>query len=279
MWGIDYYLLPSQDYFAIDQTDLFMLDLIESRIDSEEQMIIPEEFYQKEDDNGVNAAEYLFGRQQNDNSTFLYEIIGKKTVSAKTYRELQQEENIGYVAFQKEQDVLKKETTVQSVCKNMEDCTEQNDDLLKVRRYYMMKVDSYEQYIERIYKAFPSLLFHKEAFCKIGKLGAFKECVNELHRHLCILNDFGKKLYFELGQKEEVVFAYLRSKYDITCSGKGSNERKEFKLEFDGIKVTCNPHTKFYNGNNDQRIYFCWGRDEIENHKIVIARIGNHWDK
>lgn len=278
MWEIDYYMLPSQDYSAIDQTDIFMLDLIESRIDSEEQMIIPEEFYQKEDDNGVNAAEYLFGQQQNDISTFLYEIIGKKTLSAKTYEEVQQEENIGYVALQKE-DVLKKEITVQNVCKNIEESTNQNDDLLKVRRYYMMQVNSYEQYIERIYKAFPNLLFHEDAFFKISKLGVFKDCVNELHRHLCTLNDYGKKLYFELNQKEEDVFAYLQSKYDIVCSGKGSNERNEFKLEFDGIKITCNPHTKFYDGYNDQRIYFCWGREEIDNHKMIIGRIGNHWDK
>ena len=278
MWRIDYYMLPSKNYSEINQTDIFMLDLIESRIDSEEQILIPKEFYQKEDDNGVNATEYLFGQQQNDNSNFLCEIIGKQPLSEKTYEELQQEENIGYVAFQKE-EVFKKEITVQNVCKNIEESTNENDDLLKVRRYYMIQVSSYEKYRERVYKAFPNLLFHEAAFCKIGKLGAFKECIKELHRHLCILNDYGKKLYFELNQKEEAVFAYLQSKYDIVCSGKGSNERNEFKLEFDGIKITCNPHTKFYNGYNDQRIYFCWGRKEISNHKIIIGIIGNHWYK
>lgn len=43
--------------------------------------------------------------------------------------------------------------------------------------------------------------------------------------------------------------------------------------------ITCNSHTKFYKGNNDQRIYFSWGRKEIDNYKLIIISVGPHWDK
>ena len=76
---------------------------------------------------------------------------------------------------------------------------------------------------------------------------------------------------------------YADSGYDIICSGKGSNEEKSYNKEIiyndKKFQLTCNPHTKLYNKRTDQRIYFCWGRDEIENHRIIVVRIGDHWDE
>lgn len=67
------------------------------------------------------------------------------------------------------------------------------------------------------------------------------------------------------------------------CSGKGSKEDKSYNKEIiynnEKFQLTCNPHTKLYNKRTDQRIYFCWGREEIENHRIIVVRIGDHWDE
>ena len=69
--------------------------------------------------------------------------------------------------------------------------------------------------------------------------------------------------------------------WDIICSGKGSKEETEYNKKIKWMEkeyiLTCNPHTKLYKKNTDQRIYFCWGRKEIDNHKIIIVRIGDHW--
>lgn len=71
--------------------------------------------------------------------------------------------------------------------------------------------------------------------------------------------------------------------FTVICSGKGSNENMEFNEEFSykgkTYLLTCNPHTKLFEKRTDQRIYFCWGRDEIEDHRIIIVRIGDHWQE
>lgn len=94
-----------------------------------------------------------------------------------------------------------------------------------------------------------------------------------------MLNDYGQKIYFGEDKNESVALKNLASKYGIICSGKGSNENIEYKEIYKGVEITCNPHTKLHSRYSNQRIYFCWGRDEIENHKIIIVKIGDHWKK
>ena len=128
---------------------------------------------------------------------------------------------------------------------------------------------------------FTSLVFHKQAFKHANKLGRCSDVVEELTRHLMVLNDAGKKLYEYNGKNEKVTLDMIKASYHIECSGKGSKEETAFnkEMEYLGKKyvLTCNPHTKLYKRNSDQRIYFCWGRKEIENHNIIIVRIGDHW--
>lgn len=105
--------------------------------------------------------------------------------------------------------------------------------------------------------------------------------MDELIRHLTILNDVGNKLYTYHNKNEKATLEELKSSYHLECSGKGSNERKSYNKDFiyDNKKyqLTCNPHTKLYKKRSDKRIYFCWGRDEIKNHSMIVVRIGDHW--
>lgn len=110
-------------------------------------------------------------------------------------------------------------------------------------------------------------------------MGDFESNIEELHKHLSVLNDYGQKIYFGEDKNESVALKNLASKYGIICSGKGSNENIEYKEIYKGVEITCNPHTKLHSRYSNQRIYFCWGRDEIENHKIIIVKIGDHWKK
>ena len=90
-------------------------------------------------------------------------------------------------------------------------------------------------------------------------------------------------LYRYYGGNEKRVLDELKSSYDIICSGKGANEKEEYNcnMMYDGKNyvLTCNPHTKLFQAHTNQRIYFCWGRAEIDSHKIIVARIGDHWGK
>ena len=102
-------------------------------------------------------------------------------------------------------------------------------------------------------------------------------------RHLCVLNDYGDKVYDYTGKNEKNALLELQSCFKIYCSGKGSNETMTYNKDmyFKGEKysLTCNPHTKLFKKHSNQRIYFCWGRVEIDNHKIIIVRIGDHWNE
>lgn len=166
----------------------------------------------------------------------------------------------------------------------MEDdkCLKVND-VIKIKRFYINRVENYEIYKDRVRMCFPNIVFHDDAFKYVEKLGKCSDVVKELTRHLSILNDVGKKLYEYHNKNEKATLAELKSGYDIECSGKGSKEEESYNKDiiYNGKKfqLTCNPHTKLYKKRTDQRIYFCWGREEIENHSIIVVRIGDHWAK
>lgn len=96
-----------------------------------------------------------------------------------------------------------------------------------------------------------------------------------------MINDCGAKLYSYYAGDESKVFKALKSKYNIECSGKGSKESKRYDktMLYDGVRynLTCNPHTKLFSKSTNQRIYFYRGREEIENHKLIVVHIGAHW--
>lgn len=157
------------------------------------------------------------------------------------------------------------------------------NDILQIKRFYLKKAEDYNILKDRARDCFPALVFHSEAFQNVEKLGKCADVAEELIRHLSVLNDVAKKTYDYHSKDEKIALAELKAGYDIVCSGKGSKEEKTYNKEMvygdRKYQLTCNPHTKLYRKGTDQRIYFCWGRDEIEDHRIIIVRIGDHWPK
>ena len=271
MWRIDFYLNPSDDYGKISYNDAYDLDTNIGKLKKSDNVLVPEEFYEIKDKNQVCAAEFLFSEEDNDVKRYLNEIISKQKSTYDSYKDIDMKNEFGYIIFPSDDIPPGKENIA------VKNTVAPNNDITKVKRNYILKVTTYDDYMERIKAAFPDILFHDNAFEHIKKLGKFTEVVQELTSHLTVLNDFAKKIYDENAGNEEETFRKIKSTHNITCSGKGSNENTDYKLKCRGITITCNPHTKFGNGHNDQRIYFSWGRNEIENHKIIIARIGDHW--
>ncbi len=269
MKSIDFYTLPSTNYNGITPDGACVWAENIENIEINDNFYIPNEFYSIPDKDGVTATEFLYG-QTNDLNTYIMQIMSTKHHVENTYSSLENDDLIGYLAFP--HDFIEDKKIKKCVHKSKRD-------ILNVKRNYALKSNSYEEYVKWFSGIFPNLLFHEHSWQSIEKLGDFESNIEELHKHLCVLNDYGQKIYFDAEKNEAVALANLGSKYGIICSGKGSNENIEYKEVYKGVKITCNPHTKLHSRYSDQRIYFCWGRDEIENHKIIIVRIGDHWKK
>ena len=267
MCRIRFYILPSTCYGKITVDDLRVFEKNLNVIRAKDLFFVPNDFYYQKDLQNITALEYLYGNEQNDINTYLLDIISKEASTDNTYELISNQENVGYVAFAK--DVLKPEK--EKIC-----VYDSENDIIKVKRFYIMKAKSYEEYLVWVKDCFPKLVFLENAFESIGKLGRFQDVKEELQRHLIVLCDSAKSIYYECGKREEKDLSILNAKYGILCSGKGANEN-EFKVSYNGVKLTCNPHTKLFTEYSNQRIYFCWGRDDIENHNIIVVKIGDHW--
>lgn len=284
MWKLDFFLLPSKDYRGINGVEAYEFGERADYVRKRENLYVPDEFYEVSDSNNINAFDFLYGSEQNNISDYLSEIISKQKACSDTYVLIMEREEFGYVPISVND--VSEETAERCVVRvedeEQEKCVRVND-ILQVKRFYLKKAADYEIFKDRVMDCFPDLIFHKDAFQNIEKLGKCADITEELMRHLTVLNDAAKKTYDYHNKDEKAVLAELKAGYNIVCSGKGSKEEKRYNKEmiYGGRKyqLTCNPHTKLYHKRTDQRIYFCWGRDEIESHRIIIARVGDHWQE
>ncbi|MEY8430533.1 hypothetical protein AALC75_08415 [Lachnospiraceae bacterium 48-42] len=284
MWKLDFFILPSKDYKDINEEDIFEFGEKAEYLNRTEKFYIPTEFYYISDKNNITALDFLNENDQNDLSDYFLEIISKQRTCQDTYIDIERKKEYGYLPIC-ENDIT--EIITQICVKNVKDTEEEKylrvNDIIRIKRYYLKKVDNYKRFEDRVRDCFPNLVFHNDAFKYIEKLGKYSEVAEELVRHLAILNDVGQRLFYYHNKNEKDTLDELKSRYDIVCSGKGSKEEKSYNKDmfYNGRKfqLTCNPHTKFYREGTSQRIYFCWGRDEIESHSIIIVRIGDHWKK
>ncbi len=284
MWKLDFFIIPSQDYRSIDVNTAYEFGDRIDYLERNENVYIPEEFYNISDQKNITAFEFLYGNEQNDISDYLLEMISKQKTCYDTYAEINERTECGYLPISEEDiSVEIKPLCVMNVKDvEKEKCIQVND-ILRIKRLYLKKVDNYKTFENRAKDCFPNIVFHNDAFKYIEKLGKCADVVEELTRHLAVLSDAGKKIYGYYHKNEKEVLAELKAGYNIECSGKGSNEEKSYNKDIvyndQKFQLTCNPHTKLYKKRTDQRIYFCWGRDEIENHNIIVVRMGDHWQE
>lgn len=284
MWKLDCFILPSKNYKGIDENNAYEFGEKVEYLNRTEAIFVPDEFYDVPDKNDITASEFMYGNEQNDISDYCLEIISKQRICQDTYAEICKRIEYGYLPISKG-DVT---VDIEPICvENIKDEEEEKflrvNDVIQIKRFYLRKIEDYGIFVNKAGDCFPNIIFHSDAFLYIEKLGKCADVVEELIRHLIVLNDAGKKIYNYYNRNEKAVFAELKAGYDIECSGKGSNEEKSYNkdITYKGKKfhLTCNPHTKLYKKRTDKRIYFCWGRSEIENHNIIVVRIGDHWQE
>lgn len=281
MWKLDFFLLPSNNYYDICENDAYEFGEKVNYLNKNEKLYVPNEFYDRTDSNNMTAIDFLYG-EQSDLSDYISEIITKQKTCFDTYDTIDKNMECGYLPISKG-DIPEE---IEHICvKNIKDVEEEKclklNDVIKIKRFYIKRVKDYKIYEDRAKTCYPNLFFHNDAFEYVEKLGKCTDVIEELTRHLTILNDVANKLYEYHNKNEKNTLLELKSGYNIECSGKGSNEEESYNKDIiykdKKYLLTCNPHTKLYEKRTDQRIYFCWGRDEIENHRIIIVRIGDHW--
>lgn len=284
MWKLDFFILPSSNYKDINENEVYEFGEKVEYLNRTENIYIPEEFYDILDKNNMTALDFLYGNVQNDLSDYFFEVISKQKTCKDTYMEIGRRTEYGYLPISKS-DISKEiaQICIENIKNEEEERGLRVNDIVRIKRYYLKKVKEYKIFEDRVMACFPNIVFHNEAFQYIEKLGKCADVVEELTRHLIILNDVGKKTYDYYKKNEKETLAELKARYHIECSGKGSKEELSYNKDIiykdKKYQLTCNPHTKLYKKRTDQRIYFCWGRDEIENHNIIVVRIGNHWQE
>lgn len=276
MWKINFFAVPVKESSSINPSNINRFINLAEFIDVNDEFYIPKEYYETEMSNGQNICEFCFSEGDEDVKTLFREFIFKSRISEESYEVLfnmcdnpTNETNVAMTGFENNQFL-----------KNSILYTEDFLGVREVKRFYLGLCREYNEFASKIPFCFTNLTFLSESFDKIRKLGRLEDNINEIIRHLCVLNDYAKEIYIA-ENNENSTLQIIASKYNITCSGKGSNEG-EFKIDYQLgnmiERLTCNPHTKLYDGNNDYRIYFCWGREAIEEGKIIIAKMGGHWE-
>jgi hypothetical protein len=280
---IEFYLLPSGNYSNITEDDLLHLQNLTDDLKKTDLFVVPGEIWEIADCNGITISDFLFELPQSTLTDYLLEIVTKSKRTDMTYDDIEDDVLHGYVVISKSDIKPDKEKVTAYRYEDINyDTYIKVKDVVQVKRYYIKRIDNYNDYKLWASDCFPQLIFHEDAFKHVAKIGKCHDSNEELTRHLIVLNDVGATSYQYYNGNEKDIMAEFESGYNVICSGKGSNEEKTFNknINWQGTiyNLTCNPHTKLYQSNNDKRIYFCWGRDEIDNHKIIIVRIGNHWD-
>jgi hypothetical protein len=282
MSKLNFYLRPSGNYCQITSEEAVNLEKMVEYLQNQEKIFVPMEFWEKKDKFDISATDYLLGENQNDITDLLMETVSKTKACENSYKEITEFDQKGYAVISKKDIEPKYESiSVFDIDDKEENKKIEVNDITKTKRYYLLQTDTYEKYEKLSGECFNRLIFHDDAFKSINKLGKIKDIREELTRHLRVLNDVAGKLYLYYCGDEKAVLADLNAEWQIICSGKGSKEETEFNKKMQWMEkeyiLTCNPHTKLYKKYTDQRIYFCWGRNEIDNHKIIVVRIGDHW--
>lgn len=281
-------MLPvySYDLFSAELLLSFekMIDTIKANGDT---FCVPEEFYTIKDVQGIDfqdVVERVFDENQyenHDEMEFLMNMIYCNNQVDDSYNELLQEcqrqdeyrnEYIGFVKDQADvgSPVFKYTAT----------------DEESLHKVYRNVADHFTDYLE-LYawrtRCYPAILFTNDAFSGSTKIGTYQNNVAEMRKCLVVLNDDASFLYDSMSEEEAI--SSLQAKSGVKCSGKGVNERSAFKkkvrIKKNGsveYEISCIPHFKLEEAYSNKRLYFSWGRDEIDNHKIIVVHVGEHWN-
>ena len=162
------------------------------------------------------------------------------------------------------------------------------DSLIDFRRFHLgLFFSDAEYFIDECKKYYSKLLFHEKNYKSIAEI--LKGFSNKIIFHLNGLNDILPSLLIkkEFNNHTELLetFTEMASLDEIaTLEGK-NKDRLGFEFINDEGKseeVICEPHMKLSKSDNSDghyyknRIYFSFGKENIENSKILVGHIGEH---
>lgn len=164
------------------------------------------------------------------------------------------------------------------------------EDLINYYQTSSLQLQDFSELFDWKKKCFPSLLFTEDSFGNNHK--AFSDDNPTVFCHLyeqaihclAILNNQTDE--FHSLSNEQKINALQTQASNIECTGKGRNEKQEFKkdvfITIDGStqkrKLSCQPHFKLIRKDSDYRIYFSWGDNQIKHNTIIVVKLGNHWN-
>lgn len=255
-------------------------DLIDYINENNDELLLPDQFYEQKLVNDVLMYEYLYENEySSDARELLYSYLRELPPSDITYNDLFSAINAQVTNEYKA--LLGMSTNVFILQENL--YINSKEKWLKAHRFYLLKSNSLEEFIFNLEGCFPNLVFHERVYETIKVFKDIHSHSTELVRHLVSLNDYVKPVYLEVGITSGEIFRILKAERNIISSGRGDNEGLNLYIcifkndEGEPEEVKCNPHTKLYNAYSDYRIYFNWGKDNIKDGRILVGHIGNHW--
>ncbi|RXZ82395.1 hypothetical protein EBB07_09950 [Paenibacillaceae bacterium] len=282
---LSYYVAPLLDdnlsFSQFESNIIEFCDLLGSIIDNEDEIKVPAELYELAIVNDIIFADYLFNSEYaGDTRELFFEIIMKQNIADIDYNTLfnmlDSKENTSYSALT---------GIVENKFIDQDQLYVKNKNCICFpHRFYLLRSRNLDDFKRNYKKCFPLLIFHERIDRTLNVFNDISEHIEEVVRHLSVLNDFAKELYLESGGASDEIYRRLKSEYSIISSGRGSNESlSKFLCNFSNMdnefeEVRCNPHSKLYTEYSEYRIYFNWGRERIENGKILIGHIGGHWE-
>ena len=278
-------MLPVYSYELMDAQIMLRIDsLIKEIKELGDVFYVPVDFYSTKDIHQVDFSdlvEMCYSEHHDEMSMFI-DLIYQSKQDNITYDDLlnmarqQNDYQEAYTGFIKDQ--VDEESAKYCYIAT---------DRKSLRSLYRCIAEKFSEY-EHLYlwrkRCFPELLFTADAFDNSSKIGSYRNNYNEIQKCLSVLNDEGSMLY--PNSNEEEVLKIMQSKCGVNCSGKGAKEsstfKKKIKMKVNEYKdfqfeISCIPHFKLDTIYSNKRLYFSWGRNEIDNHKIIVVHIGEHW--
>ena len=281
MSKVEFNIVPVADYGSLNEEQVCEFENMIRYMKEQDLVYIPEEFYTEVDCQGKSFLDIMCERKDSSMQLFV-DLIMKQKNTSELYIQIRKRCQLEEVALAAvKENYHDKYKSIYTICKK--------EEVPRIKRTFLKQYKSYKQFIEKAGECYPDLIFHEQCFDSINVLGRYQDTIYELDKNLSALNDFGAEIYEKEQHNEARAINKLESQCSVICSGKGSNENKSFKIKYvhkkqikkescKEVELTCNPHLKLFSKHSNKRIYFCWGRKEIENHKIIVARIGGHWE-
>lgn len=273
MQTINFFILPIKSFENLE-SKILKLKEVSDIIEVNSDNISLSSDFMSPDINGKTIFENM---EINSTTMFLFQFLGKgKSLS----------DNIDMFDYHNQFITLNDSDNITNkyLVKNKEDlivCYQKN-------AYYLL---DFSELFDWKGKCFPELLFTEDSFGKNNKAfsinpsnSVFHEIFKQAVDCLTTLNNKTKELVLmDIRKRIDELQSALPN---ISCSGKGSNEKSNFRKNVFTIKederidleISCHPHFKLIRSDSDFRIYFSWENDKIQSQKFIIVKVGSHWN-